>query len=60
MTDRLSNTEIKRVKNKFASLLVRFITALKLTILALCKLVYMVYDRIREIEVYVVLTGRLV
>ena len=60
MTDRLSNTELKRVKNKFASLLVRFITALKLTILALCELVYMVYDRIREIEVYVVLTGRLV
>ena len=31
MTDRLSNTELKRVNNKFASLILRFITALKLT-----------------------------
>ena len=31
MTDRLSNTELKRVNNKFGSLLLRFITALKLT-----------------------------
>ena len=31
MTDRLSNTELKRVNNKFASSLVRFLTALKLT-----------------------------
>ena len=31
MTDRLSNTELKRVYNKFASLLLQFITALKLT-----------------------------
>ena len=30
MTDRLSNTELKRVNNKFASLLLLFLTALKL------------------------------
>ena len=31
MTDRPSNTELKRVNNKFASLLIQFLTALKLT-----------------------------
>ena len=30
-TDRLSNTELKRVNNKFVSLLLRFLTALKIT-----------------------------
>ena len=31
MTDRLSNTELKCVNNKFTSLLLRFLTALKFT-----------------------------
>ena len=32
MTERLSNTELKLLNNKFASLLLRFITALKLVV----------------------------
>ena len=48
MTDRLSNTELKRVNfknNKFVSLLLRLITTLKLTsFLQASLLVYMVHD----------------
>ena len=60
LTDHLSNTELKRVNNKFATLSLGLLTALKLTSSMQATLYDIRLVVTREIEVYVVSTRRLV